>query len=134
MAIRVGVNILQFCSVSNSLSHINLSNKVRGIFFKEVFARLLSLCLLLCVDMIMYTTVFQCVALFLFCLSMGKLFQLLFLHYKDEPWHSPKSSSFIVYIKKSLYTHTEIDNFISLLIEVYPKRHVALGIDLFSYV
>ena len=31
--IRVGVNMLQFCSVSNSLSHTNLSNKVRGIFF-----------------------------------------------------------------------------------------------------
>ena len=34
MAIRVWVNILQFCSVSNSLSHTPaLSNKVRGIFF-----------------------------------------------------------------------------------------------------
>ena len=33
MAIRVGVNMLQFCLVSNSLSHTNLSNKVRGIFF-----------------------------------------------------------------------------------------------------
>ena len=33
MAIRVGVNMLQFCSVSNSLSHTNLSNKVREIFF-----------------------------------------------------------------------------------------------------
>ena len=33
MAIRVGVNKLQFCSVSNSLSHTTLSNKVRGIFF-----------------------------------------------------------------------------------------------------
>ena len=27
------VNMLQFCSVSNSLSHTNLSNKLRGIFF-----------------------------------------------------------------------------------------------------
>ena len=33
MAIRVGVSMLQFCSVSNSLSHTTLSNKVRGIFF-----------------------------------------------------------------------------------------------------
>ena len=33
MANRVGVNILQFCSVSNSLSHTTLSNNVRGIFF-----------------------------------------------------------------------------------------------------
>ena len=33
MANRVGVNMLQFCSVSNSLSHTTLSNKVRGIFF-----------------------------------------------------------------------------------------------------
>ena len=33
MVIRGGVNMLQFCSVSNSLSHTNLSNKVRGIFF-----------------------------------------------------------------------------------------------------
>ena len=41
---RMRVNMLQFCSVSNSLSHMNLSNKVRGIyFFKEVFARLCSL-------------------------------------------------------------------------------------------
>ena len=44
MSIRVGVNILQFCSVSNSLSHANIANKVRYIFFKEVFARPLSLC------------------------------------------------------------------------------------------
>ena len=34
MAIRVGgVNRLPFCSVSNSLLHTTLSNKVRGIFF-----------------------------------------------------------------------------------------------------
>ena len=33
MAIRVGVNMLQFCSVSNSLSHTTLSNEVTGIFF-----------------------------------------------------------------------------------------------------
>ena len=33
MANRVRVNMLQFCSVSNSLSHTPLSNKVRGIFF-----------------------------------------------------------------------------------------------------
>ena len=33
MAIRVEVNMLQFCSVSNSLSHATFSNKVRGIFF-----------------------------------------------------------------------------------------------------
>ena len=40
MAIRVGVNMLQFCLVSNSHSHTTLANKVRGIFFKEVFTRL----------------------------------------------------------------------------------------------
>ena len=33
MTIRVGINMLQFCSVSNSLSHTTFSNKVRGIFF-----------------------------------------------------------------------------------------------------
>ena len=33
MGIRVGVNMLQFCSVSNSLLHTTLSNKVKGIFF-----------------------------------------------------------------------------------------------------
>ena len=43
MAIRVGVNMLQFCSVSNSLSHATLSNKVRGIFFSEL-CRSSSLC------------------------------------------------------------------------------------------
>ena len=35
MAIRVGVNMLQFCSVSNSLSHTTLSNKVRGTYFSK---------------------------------------------------------------------------------------------------
>ena len=30
------VNMLQFCSASNSLSQTTLSNKVRGIFFKEL--------------------------------------------------------------------------------------------------
>ena len=33
MAIWVGVNMLQFCSVSNSLSNTTLSNKGRGIYF-----------------------------------------------------------------------------------------------------
>ena len=41
MAIRVGANMLQFCSVSNTLSHTTLSNKVGGIFFlKDCVARL----------------------------------------------------------------------------------------------
>ena len=62
-----GVNILQSCSVSNSLSHTNLSNKVRGIFFfKEVFARLYSLrqyvfCMYMCIYAYLlcgYTTLF----------------------------------------------------------------------------
>ena len=40
MAIRLGVNMLQFFSVSNSLSHTTLSNKVRGIYFlKDCAAR-----------------------------------------------------------------------------------------------
>ena len=34
-AIRVGVNILQLCSVSNPLSHAKFTNKVRGIFLKK---------------------------------------------------------------------------------------------------
>ena len=38
------VNMLQFCSVSNSLSHTPLSNKVRGIFFEELCLRSLLLC------------------------------------------------------------------------------------------
>ena len=33
MANRVRVSMLQFCLVSDSLSHTNLSNKVRGLFF-----------------------------------------------------------------------------------------------------
>ena len=40
MAIGVGVNMLQFYSVSNSFSHTSISNKVRGIFFKNFVARL----------------------------------------------------------------------------------------------
>ena len=39
MAIRVGVNMLQFCSVSNSLSHEPFHIKWEVYFFKEVFAR-----------------------------------------------------------------------------------------------
>ena len=39
MAIRVGVNMLQFCSVSNSLSHITFQIKWEVYFFKVVFAR-----------------------------------------------------------------------------------------------
>ena len=48
MANRVGVNMLQFCSVSNSLSHITLSNKVRGIFFskRQCHSSLLCRCVL----------------------------------------------------------------------------------------
>ena len=44
MANRVGVNMLQFCSVSNSLSHTNLSNKVRGIFFWKTVSSLSVCC------------------------------------------------------------------------------------------
>ena len=40
MAIRVGVNILQFCSVSNSLSLATFQMKWEVYFFKDVFARL----------------------------------------------------------------------------------------------
>ena len=48
MALRVGVNMLQFCSVSNSLSHTQpFQIKWEVYFFKEVFPRLLSLRLLL---------------------------------------------------------------------------------------
>ena len=44
MAIRVGVNILQFCSVSNSLSHIQpFQIKWEVYCFKEFFTRLYSL-------------------------------------------------------------------------------------------
>ena len=39
MAIRVGINMLQFCSVSNSLSHTSLSNKVRGTYFSKGLCR-----------------------------------------------------------------------------------------------
>ena len=40
MAIRVGVNMLQFCSVSNSLSHTTLSIKWEVYFSKNRVARL----------------------------------------------------------------------------------------------
>ena len=64
MAIWVGVNMMQFCSVSNSLSQLNLSNKVRGIFFlKEVFARLYCVNMYYCVNMCMY----MCIYAYLLC-------------------------------------------------------------------
>ena len=45
MVNRVGVNMLQFCLVSNSLSHTNLSNEVRGTYFsKELCHSSLLLC------------------------------------------------------------------------------------------
>ena len=48
------VNMLQFCSVSNPLSHTNLSNKVRGIFFLELCRSFLLLrqyvfCMYMCI-------------------------------------------------------------------------------------
>ena len=61
MAHRVGVNMLQFCSVSNSLSHTALSNKARGIFSKEL-CRLSLLCRCYdsaCIHMYMYYVAIQ---------------------------------------------------------------------------
>ena len=55
MAIRVGVNMLQFCSVSNSLSHTTLSIKWEVYFSKRiVFASLycveyVSACICVCI-------------------------------------------------------------------------------------
>ena len=65
-AIRVGVNMLQFCSVSNSLSHTNLSNKVRGIFFLKKS----SLVFIHCVSMYsacicVYMHIYYCVVMIL---------------------------------------------------------------------
>ena len=80
MAIRVRVNILQFCSVSNSLSHTNHSNKVRGIFFKEVFACLYSL------------------SQYIFCMYMWlpvftELYNISIAHSISLEWHVWSSSS-----------------------------------------
>ena len=44
MANRVRVNMLQFCLVSNSLSHTTLSNEVRGAYFSKELCRSSSLC------------------------------------------------------------------------------------------
>ena len=44
IANRVRGNMLQFCLVSNTLSNTTLSNKVRGIFFKELCRSSLLLC------------------------------------------------------------------------------------------
>ena len=39
---------MQFCSVSNTLSHTNVTNKVRGTYFaKEVFPRLFDYCVVM---------------------------------------------------------------------------------------
>ena len=50
MTNRVGVNILQFCLVYNSLLHTTLSNKMSGIFFYKTVSLL---CCFYCVE---YTT------------------------------------------------------------------------------
>ena len=54
MAIRVGVNMLQFCSVSNSLSHKTLSNKVRGIFFQRTVSLVFIVSLWFCMHAYVY--------------------------------------------------------------------------------
>ena len=67
MANRVKVNMLQFCSVSNSLSHTTLSNKVRGIFFQELCHSSLlcrrydfaCICICVCIVGHGYTTIIQ---------------------------------------------------------------------------
>ena len=51
VANRVGVNMLQFCSVSNSLSHTTLSNKVRGIFFQRTVSLVFIVLLWFCMHM-----------------------------------------------------------------------------------
>ena len=57
---RVGVNMLQFCSVFNSLSHPNLSNKVRGIFFlRTVSLVFIVSSLWLCMYMCLYSWSWQ---------------------------------------------------------------------------
>ena len=52
---RVGVNMLQFCSISNSLSHTTLSNKVGGIFFMNCGAPLY------CVVVMMHGYIWVCI-------------------------------------------------------------------------
>ena len=53
--IEWGVNMLQFCSVSNSLSHTTLSNKVRCTYFSKELCRSSLLCRLhACMHMHMY--------------------------------------------------------------------------------
>ena len=60
MANRVGVNMLQFCSVSNSFSHTTFSNKMRGIFFlKTCVARLYCVVYMFCTQMYMYYVAIQ---------------------------------------------------------------------------
>ena len=54
MAIRVGVNMLQFCSVSNSLSHITLSIKWEVYFSKRSVLLVFIASLYFCMHMYMY--------------------------------------------------------------------------------
>ena len=61
-AIKLGVNMLQFCSVSNSLSHTTLSNKVRGTYFskEQCLRSSLLLCRLYsCVVMILHASAYE---------------------------------------------------------------------------
>ena len=66
MTIRVGVNMLQFCSVSNSLSRANLTIKWDIYFFKEVFARLYSLRQY--VSCVLHVHVYMCICI---CMYMS---------------------------------------------------------------
>ena len=85
-----GVNMLQFCSVSNSLSHTTLSNKVRGIFFKRTVSlvfivSLLWFCICICIVVHGYTTLVFMLPLFLF-LFFVVFFFFFWLNFSDEPW------------------------------------------------
>ena len=51
VAIRVGVNMLQFCSASNSLSHTTLSLSEKYIFLKEVSSLVFIASLCFCMHM-----------------------------------------------------------------------------------
>ena len=60
-AVRVGVNILQFYSVSNSLSHANVTNKVRGTYLLKKSSLVLCHCVVVnysaCICIWLYNTI-----------------------------------------------------------------------------
>ena len=85
---RVGVNMLQFCSVSNSLSHTTLWNKVEVYFSKRLCRCLYCVVVMI---MILHASVYEYTTTFFYWLSFLFFYVILYIqlpgaHCKPSDW------------------------------------------------